>query len=206
MSLESIESIVNEYKIMQQLNIKCDYYTFSIIFNTCIRCQRFEYFEYFLHQTLESKHSKDIINTYVLSIILDGIIKWNKPYLIENIWNIFVNENCINEKDIDANCYGLGILAAYKTNNEYLANKFIFKLKKYCFKQLKYDYLCWHQILSAFGHLKQLDKMWYQYNQMKCYLKPDIVSLHIILLFDNRNKYKLKALNELKNILQIGMN
>ena len=105
--------------------------------------------------------------------------------------------------DIDTNCYGLAITAAYKSNNEQLVDELVSDVKtnNKCKEALSDNHVIWHKILTAYGYLNNYHKIWYEYDEMKCYIKPDIVCFNILLSFVNDNVYgnelKLKILQEM---------
>ena len=150
----------------------------------------FDRFDELLNEIMDNK----LIDVYIFSGLLDGLIKSGNANKVELIWNRIISEYNIEPNTL---CYSFAIMAGYQCNKSILVDTLINELRNNT--DLKLNKFCWNQILTAYGHLGQFDKMWQEYYNMiddRYNHKPDIGSLSILTTFEKRKQYQYQALHE----------
>ena len=131
------------------------------------------------------------VDHYVLAAMIDGMIKNGKPHLVEAVWSKIVRNH--KSFKVDTNCLSLCLLAAHRSNNEQLVEKYANLMMKRmdCLKVTD-----WNKIFTAYGSMANYGQMWLAYSAMLQFTTPSIQSLCILCTLEERRTHKEFALNE----------
>ena len=137
---------------------------------------------------------KQYINTHIFTIILNGLIKIGKPNLIPKYWNVITKTNSNTIKP-NINTYAVALLGSSIIKNEKLVDKLSNKIDNSF--QNEVSILIWTQMITAYGNINSLNKMWMIYDKYKSNLIPNIEILSTLISFENRIEFKHKILHEI---------
>ena len=189
--INSIDAMLEALDTMKQSTIAApDSCTMACSLNQCIRMQRFEEFHVLLEEIMESKQvMMRLLDDHVLVAIVDGLSRNDRTEYIEPIWNEVLSHGF----KPNINCYGTVIVAlSHNPKQRDLVDSLVSSMKRGHLNEMKYDRV-WNQILIAYSNLKDQERVWKEYEEMKLYYTPNAITLSILCA-----ECSQKALDEAK--------
>lgn len=193
--LGDVDAMLTEYEAMKQCGVEPDCYTASILVNGAVNrgaASRglavnvdVDRFETLLSDILE----RHLVDDWVFGGILDGLVRSGRAERVEAVWQRVVEGMGIRPNVL---CYALRIMAAAQCRDALTVDAVVAELRAL---EMKVDRFCFHQILTAYGRLGALDRMWTEFeNESSSDL--DIGALSILSALEERPEHRRRALDE----------